>query len=132
MSTKRTVVAVIDDNIGILGSMGRLLSAYGYATELYASPKEFFDAVMTTEAICLIVDVQLGESCGIDFARQLANFGLTFPIIFMTANDTECVQKQAMETGCVAFLCKPFSADVLLESLIRLPRSPVQHLRKCA
>jgi FixJ family two-component response regulator len=37
-----------------------------------------------------------------------------------------------METGCVAFLRKPFSADVLLESLIRLPRSPVQHLRKCA
>jgi FixJ family two-component response regulator len=132
MPVKRTVVAVIDDNIGILGAMGRLLSAYGYNTELYASPKEFLEAVMSTEAICLIVDVQLGDSCGIDFARHLASIGLTFPIIFMTANDTECLQKQALETGCIAFLHKPFSADALLKSLIKLPRSAVQHLRKCA
>ena len=37
MPTKRTVVAVIDDNVGVLGAMSRLLSAFGYDTELYAS-----------------------------------------------------------------------------------------------
>jgi len=57
MPTKRKVVAVIDDNLGILGAMSRLLSAFGYDTELYASAKEFLDAAMTTEAICLIVDI---------------------------------------------------------------------------
>ncbi len=86
MPAKRKVVAVIHDNFGILGAMSRLLSAFRYDTELYASAKEFLDAAMKIEAICLIVDIQLGESCGIEFAQHLANAGFTMPIIFMTAD----------------------------------------------
>jgi FixJ family two-component response regulator len=130
MPTKRNVVAVIDDHLGLLGAMSRLLSAFGYDTELYASAKEFLDAAMTTEAICLIVDIQLGESCGIEFAQHLANAGFTIPIVFMTADDNESVKRRAMETGCVAFLLKPFSADVLIELLANLsPGSAVRNPR---
>lgn len=118
---KQTVVAVIDDNLGILGAMGRLLSAYGYDTELYASAAEFLEAVMTTEATSLIVDIQLGDSCGLDLARQLANAGLRLPIIFMTGNADEWVERRAVESGCIAFLQKPFSANELMEALINLP-----------
>jgi FixJ family two-component response regulator len=117
MSTKRNVVAIIDDNLGILGAMGRLLSALGYDTELYASAKEFLDAAMMTEAMCFIVDVHLGESSGIELAQHLVNAGFTIPIIFMTADNDVSVKRRAMEIGCVAFLTKPFSADVLIEAL---------------
>ena len=120
MPAKRKVVAVIDDNLGILGAMSRLLSAFGYDTELYASAKEFLDAAMMTEAICLIVDVQLGESCGIDLAQHLAKAGFTIPIIFMSARNNESVKRRAAEVGCVAFLTKPFSADVLIDTLAAL------------
>jgi FixJ family two-component response regulator len=124
MPTKRNVVAVIDDNRSILGSMRRLLSALGYDTELYASAKGFCDAPMMTEAICLIVDVQLGESCGIQFAQHLTDTGFTIPIIFMSADNNESVKRRAMEIGCVAFLTKPFSADVLIEVLANLSPRP--------
>jgi FixJ family two-component response regulator len=120
MLTKRNVVAIIDDNLGILGAMGRLLSALGYGTELYASAKEFLDAALATEAICLLVDVQLGDSCGIQFAQHLAKAGFTIPIIFMSANNSESVKRQAAQIGCVAFLVKPFSADVLIDTLAAL------------
>jgi FixJ family two-component response regulator len=124
MPTKRKVVAVIDDNLSILGAMSRLLSAFGYDTELYASPGEFLDAAMTTEAICLIVDIELGKSCGMGFARHLANAGFTIPFIFMSADDDESIKMRAMEIGCVAFLPKPFTANALIEALVNLsPRS---------
>ena len=126
MPAKRKVVAVIDDNLGILGAMSRLLSAFGYDTELYASAKEYLDVAMNTQAICLIVDIELGESCGIEFAQYLANAGFTMPIIFMTADDNESVERRAMESGCRAFLRKPFSAHVLIGALVNLsPRSAV-------
>jgi FixJ family two-component response regulator len=118
---KRNLVAVIDDNLGILGALGRLLSALGYDTELYASAKEFVDAAMMTEAICFIVDVQLGESSGIEIAQRLVNAGFTTPIIFMSADDNELDRRRTMEIGCVAFLTKPFSADVLIEALANVP-----------
>jgi CheY-like chemotaxis protein len=120
MPTKRSVVAVIDDNLGILGAMSRLLSQLGYHTELYVSPKEFLDVALMTEARCLIVDIQLGESCGIEFAQHLANAGFTIPIIFMSANNNELVKRRAMAIGCVAFLLKPFSANALKEALAKL------------
>jgi FixJ family two-component response regulator len=122
MSVKRAVVAIIDDNLRLLGAMSRLLSGIGYHTELYASAKEFLDVAMTTEALCLIIDIHLGDSCGLELARHLAKAGFTIPIIFMTGSDDEALKKRAMEIGCIAFLRKPFSAEALMEVLTTLSR----------
>jgi FixJ family two-component response regulator len=121
MPNKLKVVAVIDDNLDILRVMSRVLSALGYDSELYASAKEFLDAAFTTEAICLIIDVQLGETCGFDLAQQLAAAGFTFPIIFMSGHNTESVKRQAMQSGGVAFLSKPFLPEDLIQALVKLP-----------
>ena len=118
MPTKRTVIAVIDDNVGVLGSMSRLLSAFGYDTELYASAKEFLDNALTSEATCLIIDIHLETSCGIEFAKHLVKAGFTVPIIFMTADDRESIKRRAVETGCAAYLLKPFTANALIEAVI--------------
>jgi FixJ family two-component response regulator len=118
--TTRKVIAVIDDSLPILGGLSRLLASLGYGVELYVSAKEFLDAAKTSEAIGLIVDVQLGESCGIELAQKLADAGFTIPTIFMTANDKESVKARAMAVGCVAFIVKPFSADTLIEALAKL------------
>ncbi len=105
--------------------MRRLLSAYGYRTELYASAAAFRSAVATTEAICLILDIQLGEDSGIDFAAELVKAGFRFPIIFMSASHDEFAKIPAVETGCIALLRKPFSPEELIGALTQLPaRSP--------
>jgi FixJ family two-component response regulator len=119
--TKRPVVAVIDDDPSVLKATGRLLSIQGFDTELYGSSGKFLDAVTTTQAFCLIVDVQLGEICGVEFVRRLKDLGIAFPVIFMTGNADEKVRKRALETGCVAFFIKPFSAYLLIEALYTLP-----------
>jgi FixJ family two-component response regulator len=121
MPTKRNVVAIIDDNLDILGAMGRLLSTLGYDTELYASKKEFLDAAMTSEAICLIIDVHLGTASGIDLAQELSSTGYTFPTIFMSGDKCGSIKMRAMEVGAIAFLTKPFCADVLIKALARVP-----------
>jgi CheY-like chemotaxis protein len=124
MPPKQTVVAIIDDNLMVLGATSRLLSALGYRTELYASAKEFLDAAITTEANCLLVDIQLGEICGVDFVRQLLKAGFTIPVIFMSANGSEYVKRQANEIGCIAFLLKPFPARQLIDALVSLEPEP--------
>jgi FixJ family two-component response regulator len=123
VSTKHPVVAVIDDYLSVLDAMTRLLSTHGFDVELYVSPSKFLEAVMTTQAISLIVDVQLGDSCGVEFVRQLSNRGITFPVIFIAEGDDKEVKNRAMETGCVAFFRKPFSAYLLIETLNHLSDS---------
>jgi FixJ family two-component response regulator len=103
--------------------MTGLLSTHGFDLELYVSAGKFLEAVMTTQAICLIVDVQLGDSCGVEFVLQLTNLGITFPVIFIAGGDDKEVEKRAIETGCVAFFRKPFSAYLLIETLNHLTDS---------
>lgn len=124
MKAKPKVVAVIDHDPGVRSAMSRLLWPHGYDTELYASAREFLDAATTTEAICLIVDSEPGESCGIEFAQRLVNAGLTTPIIVTAANDNESFKRRAVEMRCVVFLPKPFSADELIETLRSIPSNP--------
>ncbi len=124
VKAKPKVVAVIDGDLGVRGAISRLLWPLGYDTELYASAKEFLDAAMTTEAICLIVDIEPGERRGIEFAQRLVNVGFTTPIIVTTADDKESFKRRAMEMGCVAVLPKPFAAAALIEVLRNIPNHP--------
>jgi FixJ family two-component response regulator len=125
MAKEPEVVAVIDDDLSVRRATGRLLSLLGYRPELYASAEAFFDAAMTTEAICLILDIKLGESCGIELAQRLRNAGCTTPVIFMTGDcDNESYKRRALEIDCVAFFYKPFSVDALIEALVNIARRP--------
>jgi FixJ family two-component response regulator len=122
-SKKRKVIAVIDDDVGVLSALSRLLLALGYEPEIYASARAFLDSAITSEATCIMVDIQLGESSGIDLAQHLIDAGLTTPIILMSAEDSELFRRRATEIGCVAFLRKPFSAEPLIEALIHVHSS---------
>ena len=119
MHTETDVIAVIDDDPMIRKALQALLSALGYTVELYDSSDAFLRRAAACRAMCLLIDVQLGSSSGIELARQLAKAGLKFPIMFMTANDDKAVQRQAIEVGCVGYLLKPFAEKLLMTILAR-------------
>ena len=66
-------------------------------------------------ATCLLLDIHLGGISGIGLQRRLAASGSKWPVIFMTANDDEATYKKAMDAGCIAYLRKPFTGQVLLD-----------------
>jgi FixJ family two-component response regulator len=125
MVMKRKLVAVVDDDPAMRRAMARLLSTLGYGTELFASGEAFLNAAPSSEAACLVVDIQLGDISGLEMGRQLAADGRKVPIIFVTACDDETIHREAAEFGCVAYLMKPFSSDLLIEAIARaIDRSP--------
>jgi len=111
------VIAIIDDDPNILNGLDLLLSSYDYRPELFASAEDFLHAAATSEAACLVVDIQLGGMSGVELGRQLSESGFTVPIIFMTGSRDDVHRRQAMEVGCDAFLLKPFSSDRLIEAV---------------
>jgi FixJ family two-component response regulator len=119
MAMQRNVVAVVDDDAGMRKATAFLLAAFGYCTELFDSGRAFLDAAATSQARCLVVDIQLGDISGLDMGRQLAANGCKIPIIFMTALDDETTHTQAVALGCIAYLRKPFPANLLLDAIVR-------------
>jgi FixJ family two-component response regulator len=118
-SIRQNIVAIIDDDPVVRKGMTSLLSAFGYVTYAFNSAEAFLSIAATSTAKCLVVDVQLGDVSGVELARQLADTGFTFPIIFMTAADDEAIWRQTEQLGCVACLRKPFRADLLIEAIVR-------------
>lgn len=111
------IVAIIDDDPGLLISLSDLLDARGFGTSLFASAEDWLDRGPSGDVDCMLVDVHLGGISGIELQRRLTASGSKVPVIFMTARYDEATRSQALEAGGVALLCKPFPTAQLIEAI---------------
>ena len=126
MATQPEIIAVVDDDPGLRRALGRLLSAFGYRTEVFGSAQEFLVAAPKSKRACVLVDVNLGDSSGLDLVRELLVSGFRFPVIFISGVEDETIERRATELGCVAFLRKPIPADRLIEAVKKATGSAIQ------
>jgi FixJ family two-component response regulator len=121
-----TTIAIIDDDLGLRKALGRLLSIYGYRSETFGSAEEFLLAAPTSKVTCILVDINLGDTSGLELVRQLSVSGLKFPVIFISGVDDETTKSRAMELGCIALLRKPILAHLLLEAIKKATGSTIK------
>jgi FixJ family two-component response regulator len=113
----RNVVFVVDDDPGTLRGVKRLLREYGYDSILFPSADAFENHGDFEEAFCLILDVNLDTESGIELRHRLKAAGISVPVIYITGNDSPATRMAALESGCIAYLTKPFSAKSLMEPI---------------
>ena len=118
----REKVAIVDDEPGVRRALKRLVEANGFATQVYGSGEDFLQDSLEG-VTCAILDVNLGGMSGLETCRCLISKHCDIPVIFITAQDSPDVRKEAMELRCSAFLRKPFLGD----SLIGAVREAVSH-----
>ena len=101
----------------MLRSVARLLRQFGYASLLFSSAEAFANHSDLEEAVCVLLDINLGDVSGIDLRLSLKAAGSSVPVIYMTGNDSPAVRTAALQSGCLAYLTKPFSATALAKWL---------------
>ena len=116
LGTRHRVI-VVDDDPGMLRALQRVLQLHGFETEVFSSAEGFLEGAHLDDATCLVLDVHLQHRSGIELRRQLTRSGHSLPVIFITAAESEATHKAALEAGCVAYLHKPFSSDLLIEAV---------------
>ena len=114
--TNRTVF-IIDDDPDIRASMRRLLKSVGLRAELFASPQDFLQQKMPEGPSCLVLDMRLPGTNGLEVQRNLIKTGVNIPIIFITAHGDIPMTVRAMKSGAVEFLTKPFRDQDLLDAI---------------
>jgi FixJ family two-component response regulator len=117
LTKSNKLIAVVDDDPDMLRAIVRLLKAHGFDVHAFASAEAFLDGDAGRVASCLILDIHLGGMSGIELQRHLSARGSGLPIIFITAMDDAATRHEAMDAGCVAYLCKPFVAKLLLDAI---------------
>ncbi len=119
-------IHILDDDVDHLKAMERLLAVHGLQVKAFSSAEEFQAQANLDDASCLILDIHLGATSGIDILLELVQSGATTPIVVVTASDSEAVRRAAIQGGCDAYLQKPVPAKVLLSVLRRLARSDIE------
>ena len=114
---KRNVVFVVDDDLGMLKGLERLLRHHGYDSVLFSSAEEFQNHDEFDTACCVVLDINLNNESGIELRHRLKAAGISLPVIYITANDSPAVHMAAIESGCIAYLTKPFQAKSLIEPI---------------
>ena len=111
------VVAIVDDDELMRGALQGLLKEAGLPTRLFASAEEFLDSGQPRQCACLIADIRMPGMSGLDLQAKLNAEQIRIPIIFITAHGDEHMRMQALRSGAVEFLAKPFDDEVLLETV---------------
>jgi two-component system response regulator FixJ len=115
--TAEATVFVVDDNSGVLKSLRALLESAGLAVETYASAEEFLAAYDPERPGCLVLDVRLRHSSGLDLQEDLRRRKAMLPIIILTGHGNVPTSVRALKAGAVDFLQKPISPKLLLERI---------------
>jgi FixJ family two-component response regulator len=111
------VVVVVDDDESVRESLPDLLKEFGFTVLAFASAAEFLASGSAARTNCLVLDVVMPGTSGLDLQKELKSRGYKIPIIFITAQRDESIRKLVLEQGAVDILLKPFSDIALREAL---------------
>ncbi len=113
----KNLISVVDDDVSVLRATTLLIESFGLRVAGFESADAFLKSDLLHETSCLIVDVRMPGMSGLQLQNHLATMSRKIPIIFVTAYDDKASRRQALQAGAVAFLGKPFTDEILLQTI---------------
>ncbi|HET6609727.1 MAG TPA: response regulator transcription factor [Rhodopila sp.] len=117
MSEAQPTVVIVDDDHEIRDALKGLLRSVALDVRLFASVTGFLKSGYPEGPTCLVLDVRLPGTSGLDFQRELAGANIRVPIIFITGHGDIPMSVRAMKDGAIEFLTKPFRDQELLDAI---------------
>jgi FixJ family two-component response regulator len=111
------MVFIVDDDCALRDALSSLLRSIGLRVETFASVADFTRFHRPDVPSCLVLDVRLQGTSGLDFQNELARSDVNLPIVFMTGHGDIAMTVRAMKAGAVDFLAKPFREQDLLDAV---------------
>ncbi len=112
--TQRQVIAIVDDDALIRETLKDLLDSAGYSSVVFASARGLMKSKRLGRFACLITDMRMPGTTGIELYQKLVAAGHTIPTILITAYPDETVRARAARAGILCYLPKPVTSDALL------------------
>ncbi len=131
--THDPIVYLVDDEEAIRRATAFMLRSAGMHVESYESGDDFLRAARSLDPGCVLLDIRMPGTDGLDVQDALAAQGITMPVIIMTGHGDISAAVRAMKAGAIDFLEKPFEKAVLLAAIERaaalLEQSDLRHIR---
>ena len=110
-------IALIDDDNSYRKATERLLHAYGWNTQSFASAIEFLNATDGREFSCLVIDNQMPRLTGCELLGLLRSRGVDTPCLIVSAHELNPTQSEIARKFAKGVLTKPSEAEDLIHAL---------------
>ncbi|HEU4413504.1 MAG TPA: response regulator [Candidatus Angelobacter sp.] len=111
------VVFVVDDDPSVRESLEMLILCEGWRPQTFSSAGEFLAHPRVSVPHCLLLDIALPDTNGLNLQKRIALERTDMPIIFITGTVDVPTSVQAMKAGAFEFLLKPLREDVLVPAM---------------
>ena len=112
-------VHVVDDDKAVRESIGDLLRSMDYQVALYGSASEFLKVELPDAPACLVLDVRLPGTSGLELQEHLTCINIRLPVVLMTGFGDIPMSVKGMKAGAVDFLTKPTRDQDLLDAVAK-------------
>jgi FixJ family two-component response regulator len=110
-------IYIVDDDIAVLTAMSKALRKRDYQVQTFASAVEFLKAYNPDFRGCLVLDLSMPDMDGLTLQTKLNEIDCNLPIIFITGHGGVTESVNALKSGAVDFLQKPFKQEKLLAAI---------------
>ena len=132
MSTPDTVVHIVDDEEAVRNSLAFLLTTSGFTVRVHQSAADFLEVAHSVTNGCLVTDLRMPDIDGVELLRRLKAADAMLPAIVVTGHGDVQMAVEAMKNGAIDFIEKPFSDDVLIESITRAAARAAERVQGAA
>jgi FixJ family two-component response regulator len=96
-----------------------LVESAGLTAETFHTAQDFLEAYSPQRRGCLVTDVRLPGTSGLDLLSHLQTQGMPIATIIITAYGDVSMAVRALKNGAVDFIVKPYNDQELLDSIQR-------------
>ena len=111
------IVYVIDDDQGARDSLEFLLDCAGIRVRSFASADAFLRASPPLSGACIVTDVRMPGTSGVELAEELKRRAAPVPVVMITGHADVPLAIQAMKAGVSDFIEKPYDDELLLSAI---------------
>ncbi len=119
MSATLPAVLLVDDEKNMRLSLQSVLGAEGYAVKTVESAEEGLRVLEREKFFMIITDAHLGGMSGYELLGRLKKGWPDTPVLMITAYATPKLAVEAIQSGAIDYLAKPFEPEELLHAVAR-------------
>jgi len=119
MSSYPKRILIVEDNIIDVRLVKDILEVHGYDVLQTGDALEAIDLAVANLPDLILMDIQLPHMTGLEVTRRLRGDERSrrIPIIAVTALVTQWYKREALDSGCDAYMSKPITMFGLLSTV---------------
>jgi FixJ family two-component response regulator len=111
------IVHIVDDDPEVCRSLKYVIQTAGFRVATYTSARDFLASNAAAKPGCLILDIRLPGTNGLELQERLAALGSSIPVIIISGYADVSLAVRAMRKGAMDLLEKPFDSSLLLDRI---------------